>query len=138
LSRAMPNAADLKDWGKGYFPGLIGFEVLEVEAGRLRSRMAIRPDLLAPNGYLHAAAVVGLADTACGFGTMVDLPDDAKGFTTIELKSNFIGTALKGALICVATRPHRGRTTQVWDAIVSAEETDKTLALFRCTQMILY
>lgn len=138
MSRSIPDIASLKGWGEGYFPGLIGFEVLEVQPGRLKARMPVRPDLLAPNGYLHAAAVVGLADTACGFGTMADLPDGAKGFTTIELKSNFVGTALEGSLICEATRPHHGRTTQVWDAVVINEQTGKTLALFRCTQIILY
>ena len=130
--------AELNTWGKGSLPGLIGFEVVSVEPGRLVASMKIRPDLLAPNGYLHAAAVIGLADTACGFGTMFDLPDGAKGFTTIELKSNFVGTALDGSLSCEAVRPHRGRTTQVWDATVKSEQTGKTLALFRCTQMVLY
>lgn len=137
MSRAIPTLAELNEWGKTSLPGLVGFEVLSAEAGRLQGRMAIRRELLAPNGYLHAASVIALADTACGYGTMLDLPETAKGFTTIELKSNFLGTALDGSLLCEATRPHRGRTTQVWDAVVSAEN-GKTIALFRCTQMILY
>lgn len=128
----------MNTWSKRTLPGLIGFEVVSAEPGRLRARMPVRPDLLAPNGYLHAAAIIGLADSACGFGTMVDLPDGAKGFTTIELKSNFLGTAVEGSLTCEAVRPHRGRTTQVWDAVVTNEQTGKTLALFRCTQIILY
>ena len=138
VSRAIPTLADLNVWSKGFLPGLIGFEVIEVEPGRLRARMAVRPDLLAPNGYLHAASIIGLADTACGYGTMADLPDEAKGFTTIELKSNFLGTAIEGVLLCEATRPHRGRTTQVWDATVTHEQTGRKLALFRCTQIVLY
>ncbi len=100
--------------------------------------MSIRPELLAPNGYLHGASVVALADSACGFGLMADLPDGATGFTTIELKTNYLGTALEGVLHCEARRVHNGRTTQVWDAEVRAEATGKTIALFRCTQMILY
>lgn len=99
--------------------------------------MAVRPDLLAPNGYLHAAALIALADSACGFGTMVDLPENARGFTTIELKTNFLGTALEGTLNCDARRVHHGRTTQVWDAEVRRQGAEKALALFRCTQMIL-
>lgn len=134
----MVGLEELNSWGKGCLPGLMGFEVLAAEAGRLRARMAVRPELLAPNGYLHAASVIALADTACGFGTRVDLPETATGFTTIELKSNFLGTATEGALLCEATRPHRGRSTQVWDATVTHEQSGKTLALFRCTQIILY
>ena len=98
----------------------------------------MRPELLAPNGYLHAAAVIALADTACGYGTSTNLPDGANNFTTIELKSNFLGSAREGTITCLATRLHSGRTTQVWDAEVRNEVSGKTIALFRCTQLILY
>lgn len=121
----------------GYLPGLLGIEFLTMEPGRLTSRLAIRPELLAPNGYLHAAAVIALADTTCGYGTFTDLPDGGQNFTTIELKSNFLGTAREGVIACTATRLHGGRTTQVWDAEVK-DEQGKTIALFRCTQLILY
>lgn len=124
--------------GRGYLPGLIGIEILSFEPGRLTSRLAIRPELLAPNGYLHAATVIALADTTCGYGTIADLPDGAQNFTTIELKSNFLSTAREGVIACVATRVHNGRTTQVWDAQVTDEGNGKTIALFRCTQLILY
>jgi uncharacterized protein (TIGR00369 family) len=87
---------------------------------------------------LHAAVVIALADTTCGYGTFTDLPDGAQNFTTIELKSNFLGTARNGGITCVATRVHSGRTTQVWDATVTDEASGKTIALFRCTQLILY
>jgi uncharacterized protein (TIGR00369 family) len=92
--------------------------------------------LLAPNGYLHAGAIVALADTACGYGCFAFLPEGGTGFTTIELKTNFLGTAREGTLECEALRVHGGRTTQVWDATVRREA--KTIALFRCTQLILY
>lgn len=99
--------------------------------------MPVRAELLAPNGYLHAASVIALADSACGFGTMLDLPEDAKGFTTIELKSNFMGSTLEGVVWCEARRVHNGRSTQVWDAEVRVEGKNKAIALFRCTQMVL-
>ena len=124
--------------GEGYLPGLIGIEILSLEPGRLTSRLALRPELLAPNGYLHAATVIALADTTCGYGTIAHLPDGAQNFTTIELKSNFLGTAREGVIACVATRVHGGQTTQIWDAQVTDEANGKTIALFRCTQLILY
>jgi 1,4-dihydroxy-2-naphthoyl-CoA hydrolase len=123
---------------QGYLPGLIGIEFLSIEPGRLTSRLALRPELLAPNGYLHAAVIIALADTACGYGTFTDLPSGANNFTTIELKSNFLGTAREGIIACLATRLHSGRTTQVWDAQVTDEASGKKIALFRCTQLILY
>jgi 1,4-dihydroxy-2-naphthoyl-CoA hydrolase len=121
---------------EGSLPGLIGLEIVDANEGSILSRLALREELLAPNGYLHAATVVALADTSCGYGTFVGLPEGAEGFTTIELKSNFLGTAREGTIECEARLVHGGRTTQVWDATVSGGE--KTIALFRCTQMILY
>ena len=124
--------------GQGTLPGLIGIKFLSIEPGRLASRLTLRPELLAPNGYLHAATIIALADTTCGYGTIADLPSGAENFTTIELKSNFLNTAREGGIACIATRVHNGRTTQVWDAQVTDEASDKMIALFRCTQLILY
>ena len=121
----------------GTLTGLLGMVVTDVGEKKLKAEMAITPNHLAPNGYLHAASLITLADTACGFGCMAHLPDGATGFTTIELKSNFLGTALEGTMECVATPQHLGGRTQVWDAVVTHRETGKTLALFRCTQMVL-
>jgi 1,4-dihydroxy-2-naphthoyl-CoA hydrolase len=123
---------------QGTLPGLIGVEFTGYEPGRLFSRLHLRPELLAPNGYLHAGTIITLADTTCGYGTLSDLPDGADNFTTIELKSNFLGTAREGTITCVATRVHSGRTTQVWDAQVNDAASGKIIALFRCTQLILY
>src|SRR3954447_24702975 len=130
-------AEQLNALSDGHFPGLLGFTVVEVHDDGVSARLQVRPDLAAPNGYLHAAVVVGLADTACGYGCPPMLRGGARGFTTIELKSNFLGTLREGGLACRARIVHGGRTTQVWDATVTAEESGKTLALFRCTQAIL-
>jgi 1,4-dihydroxy-2-naphthoyl-CoA hydrolase len=119
----------------GTLPGLVGLVVDAHEPGRLDAHLDVRPDLLAPNGYLHAATVVALADTACGLATRALLPEDATGFTTIELKTNFLGTAREGRISATATNVHAGRTTQVWDAVVRTES--RTVALFRCTQSVL-
>src|SRR5574342_125030 len=102
----MTTTEQLNARGQGYLPGLIGIEFTGIEPGRLTSRLALRPELLAPNGYLHAAVIIALADTACGYGTFTDLPNGAQNFTTIELKSNFLGTARDGRIACVATRVH--------------------------------
>jgi 1,4-dihydroxy-2-naphthoyl-CoA hydrolase len=123
--------------GRGRLPGLIGIEVDEIEEGHVRMHLPLRAELLAPNGYLHAGTVVALADSACGYGCIASLPDGATGFTTIELKTNFLATALEGTLRVESWRLHGGRTTQIWDATVSRDD-GKALALFRCTQLLLY
>ena len=128
--------ADLNAAGTAYLPGHLGVEVETFDAGRVTSRMTIEPHHLAPNGYLHAAAVIALADTSCGYGCILSLPEGATGFTTIELKTNFLRTALDGTITCEATLVHGGRTTQIWDARVAAPD-GRPMALFRCTQLLL-
>ena len=113
-------------------------EILTVTREAVESRMAVRREVMAPNGFLHAASVIALADTSCGYGCVASLPEGAKGFTTIELKSNFLGTARDGDIACRATPVHLGRTTQVWDAVVTNEASGARIALFRCTQMVLW
>ena len=124
--------------GAGFLPGLVGLRVTAVAEGGLESELTIRPELLAPNGYLHAATVVALADTSCGYACLGHLPDDATNFTTIELKANFLGTARDGTIACTARAVHLGRTTQVWDATVVRKGDQRPIALFRCTQLVLY
>jgi 1,4-dihydroxy-2-naphthoyl-CoA hydrolase len=128
----------LKHRGDGRLPGLLGFRVVALQEKRLEAELDIRPELLAPNGYLHAATIIALADTAAGYACLAHLPDGAQNFTTIELKSNFLGTARDGTLACVATPAHLGRTTQVWDSVVTRKADGGTIALFRCTQLVLW
>jgi len=128
--------AQLNEAGSGLFPGHIGVEIDSVADGVVRGRMELDDHHLAPNGYLHAAAVIGLADTACGYGSILSLPEGGIGFTTIELKTNFLRTTLAGTIGCEATLVHGGRTTQIWDATVS-DADGRPMALFRCTQLVL-
>ncbi len=134
----MTDAAQFNALSEGLLPSLLGVQVSDVGEREVRATIDLKPFHMAPNGFLHAATVLGLADTACGYGCTANLPEGAESFTTVELKSNHLGTARQGTITCVATAEHMGRTTQVWDAIVSHEQTGKTIALFRCTQMILY
>lgn len=121
-----------------HLPRHLGIVVTEVGQGMLKAELAVQQFLLAPNGFMHGGSVVSLADTCAGYGCMANLPEGAMSFTTIELKSNYLGTAREGTIECTATAAHVGKTTQVWDAIVRTKADARTLALFRCTQLILY
>ena len=121
----------------GRLPALFGVEILNVAHGAVDTRLELRPEHLAPNDFLHAATVIAIADTSAGMGCLASLPEEAGGFTTIELKTNFLGTATTGALRCEARMVHGGGRTQVWDATVSREDDARVIALFRCTQFLL-
>lgn len=129
---------DLNRANEGKLPGHLGLTITEVADGRVAGRLQVRPDLVAHTGYLLAGAVLSVADILCAYGVSTAWPEGASGFTTVEVKANFIGTLREGAAVCAATLLHGGRTTQVWDATVSDEATGKLMAAFRCTQMILY
>ncbi len=136
---AQPHSFDaFLERARDSFPVYIGAEFHEITPTRVRLTLPVQPRVMAPNGFLHAGAVVTLADTACGFGCRAALPAGAEGFTTVELKSNHLGTAREGTIEAIATPLHAGRTTQVWDAAVTHVETGKLIAQFRCTQLVLY
>ena len=119
-------------------PGFLGIVVTNLHDGVIEAQIELQAHHMAPNGFLHAAVVIALADSACGYGCKANLPAGAESFTTVEQKSNHLGTAREGMITCTANAVHKGRTTQVWDAQVFHERTGKTIALYRCTQMILY
>ncbi len=128
----------LNQIGVGKLPGHLGIVITHVGESEIRGEIEINESVMAPNGFLHAGTVVTLADTLAGYGCIASLPPGAVGFTTIELKSNHLGTALEGTIVGSAKPAHLGKTTQVWDATVTRKESGKTIALFRCTQLILY
>ena len=135
--RAGSTAADVNVAIAGTFPALLGVTYVEVGPGRAVATLDVRADLMAPtNGLLHGGALVTLADSACGVGAALSLPEDARGHATVELKTNFLAPTRAGRLRCEARLVHGGRSTQVWDATVIDEQTDKQVAVFRCTQLV--
>ncbi len=129
---------ELRERASHFLPGHLGIRFTHLGEGTLHAELPLRPEVMAANGFLHAGTIVSLADTAAGFGCIAHLPAGAENFTTVELKTNHVGTARDGTVSCVATLVHGGRTTQVWDATVTHVESGKTIAYYRCTQMILY
>ncbi|MGZ4289854.1 MAG: PaaI family thioesterase [Gaiellaceae bacterium] len=136
VERVELTLAQLQEMGSSGFPGLLGIEFHEAGDGFCRAGLELEPKHMAPNGFLHAGTVVGFADSVCGYGCILNLPEGARGFTTIELKTNFLRSAEKGTIDCEARLVHGGRTTQLWDATV-ADADGRRMALFRCTQLML-
>jgi 1,4-dihydroxy-2-naphthoyl-CoA hydrolase len=131
------DAAFMNTVGEGHLPGYLGVVITDVRPGLLLAELPLREHLFAPNGYLHAGSVVSLADTAAGYACLAHLPEGAS-FTTLELKANFVRALREGVLHCEARAVHLGRTTHVWDALVTGDGDERPVALFRCTQLVLY
>ncbi|CAF1341856.1 unnamed protein product [Rotaria sp. Silwood1] len=127
------------DRTKSTFPGRINLEILSIRYGYVLSQIIVHHELMSVDGYLHGGAIVTLADATCGFGGLVSLPLGATTLTTIELKTNFLGKGKPSAVLnCEAKLLHGGKTTQIWDAQVIDLKTKKLIAIFRCTQLIIY
>ena len=137
-TRNTTSVEDLNRANEGKLPGWLGLTITEVAEGRVAGRLEVRPELVAHTGYLLAGAVLSVADILCAYGVSTAWPEGASGFTTVEVKANFMGTIREGAAVCVASLLHGGRTTQVWDAAVSDAASGKLMCAFRCTQIILY
>ncbi len=116
----------------------LGINLTRFDGEHLFGEIDLSDEHRAPNGYLHAGVVVSLADTLCGIGCQALLPDGALTFTTMELKTNFFSTARTGKIYGVSQIVHGGRTTQVWDCQVTSGDTQRLMAAFRCTQLIVY
>ena len=129
---------DLNQANVGKLPEHIGLVVTQVEPGKVVGRFKVRQDLVAHTGYLLAGSLLSIADILCAYGVSTVWNEGSNGFTTVEVKCNFMGTLLEGEVECTAAMLHGGRSTQIWDATLTNSGTGKTLAVFRCTQMLLY
>jgi uncharacterized protein (TIGR00369 family) len=119
------------------FAELTGVIFVEADKDRVVARMLVRPDLCTLRNTIHGGAVMAFADSVGAAATVINLPEDAKGTTTIESKTNFIGGAKEGStLIATATPVHRGRRTQVWQTRLETED-GKLVAIVTQTQMVL-
>jgi 1,4-dihydroxy-2-naphthoyl-CoA hydrolase len=123
------------------FLQLLGIEIppMEEEPDLLEARLTVTHPLIAGTGFLWAPVVIAMADALCAFGVNRHWPDGARSFTTVECKANFVSSAQEGErVLATAEALHAGRTTQVWDATVMNESTERLMASYRCTQLILY
>jgi uncharacterized protein (TIGR00369 family) len=142
MSEVPPSSAErvrrLNEFAKHKHPGIVGVEVLHADADEVVGRLDVTHELVAGTGFLWAPVVITLADWLCAVGIGANLRE-GESFTTVELKTNFLGTVREGGAIRGRAVPsHRGRTTQVWDVEVADEANGKVIALFRCTQMVLH
>lgn len=123
---------------KNNLSGILGIVAIEIGESHAVLEMPIKGSHLNIMKSVHGGGIVALADTATGYATYANLPEEAEAFTTLELKCNFIRGVGKGTLQCRADCIHKGKMTQVWDATVIEKTTGKKVAEFRCTQFILY
>jgi uncharacterized protein (TIGR00369 family) len=133
----LARARRMNDFFGPLVPGRMGCVFDHAGRDLVLGHIDVTEHLIAGTGFLFAPAIIALADTCAAIGCGANIPQGAS-FTTIELKSNFLASARVGERVaCRCTPAHLGRQTHVWDAVVTNEATGRTIALFRCTQMVL-
>jgi uncharacterized protein (TIGR00369 family) len=137
VSEPADSAASLNEFFAPLLPGLLGITFDRCTDDEVVGYIDVTPALIAGTGFLFAPAVVALADVLCAGGTGRHIPPDAT-FTTLEMKTNFLSSARTGERVVGRAVPaHLGRRTHVWDVTVTNEAAERTMALFRCTQMVM-
>lgn len=129
---------EYNQYGKGFLFDYLGMAFTKVEEDEVIAHIPLQQHHSGWHGTLHAGTLFALADSCAGYVCVKSLPQGASGFTTIETKNNFLAMTNAGVIRCVATPVHKGRTTQVWDAVVSSTDEAKELCYYRCTQLILW
>jgi 1,4-dihydroxy-2-naphthoyl-CoA hydrolase len=120
------------------FLDLLGIQLAD-QGPDATARLTVTYPLIAGTGYLWAPVVIAIADALCAFGVNHHWPQGATSFTTVDCTANFLSSAREGEVVIGQASPlHLGRTTQVWDAVVTNETTERQMAAYRCTQLILY
>jgi len=115
---------------------LMGVTFTEAEPNKVVATMVVRDDLCTLGQSIHGGAVMALADSVGAAATVVNLPREAKGTTTIESKTNFVGAAKAGSTVTATATPvHLGRRTQVWQTRLESE--GRLVAVVTQTQMVL-
>ncbi len=131
-------AARANEFAASKHPGMVGVEILTCSPEEVTGHFEVTEPVVAGTGFLWAPVVITLADWLCSVGVGQHIDFETTGFTTVELKTNFLGSAREGDVVFGRARPvHLGRTTQVWDVDIINQANQKTIALFRCTQMLL-
>lgn len=115
---------------------LMGVTFTEAEANRVVATMTVREDLCTVGHTIHGGAVMAFADAVGAAATIINLPAEAKGTTTVESKTNFISGAKAGTIVTATATPvHIGRRTQVWQTRLEAE--GRLVAVVTQTQLVL-
>ena len=119
------------------FAKTMGVEIVEASPERVVGKLLVRPDLCTTGGTLHGGAVMAFADSLGAIGAYLSLPEGAKGTTTLESKTNFLGVAKAGVTVTAEATPvHAGKRTAVWQTKITSED-GKAVALVIQTQLVL-
>src|SRR6185369_6349400 len=84
-----------------FFPGYLGFRVVDVRRGYSKLEVENRQELSNPTGIMHGGASFGLADTAVAV-SLISLYGPGNALLTIEMKINYLEPIFPGLVTAEA------------------------------------
>jgi 1,4-dihydroxy-2-naphthoyl-CoA hydrolase len=114
----------------------LGVEGLEHSAEVVRSRVAWAEELCTSGGVLHGGVLMALADGNGAVCAFLNLPEGAKGTTTIESKTNFLRAISEGHATATSRPLHTGRRVIVVETEIH-NDAGKLVAKVTQTQAVL-
>ncbi|MEO0688700.1 MAG: PaaI family thioesterase [Pseudomonadota bacterium] len=119
------------------FAKLVGVEITSAAADMVEGYLDVRDELCTTGAIIHGGAVMAFADAMGAVGAFLSLPDGAKGTTTIESKTNFLGTAKSGERVTAVSKPlSTGNRISVWQTTINRPD-GKAVAVVTQTQLVL-
>ena len=132
----MPDLDSLQRLLAPLLPGLLGVSLTDASPDRVVATMVVRREICTTGDALHGGAIMAFADTLGAVGTFVNLPPGART-TTIESSTKFLAAARLGDTVTgECTAFHRGRTTMVWQTLVTSS-AGKLCAVVTQTQLVI-
>lgn len=134
--------SDLDEEGTALFHQTMPFtkrldvEVLEHGREGVKSRLAWEDSLCTLGGVMHGGVLMSLADSTAAVCAFLNLPEGAKGTTTIESKTNFLRAVRGGYATATSRALHAGRTVIVVETEIR-DDAGKLVAKVTQSQAVL-
>jgi uncharacterized protein (TIGR00369 family) len=125
-------------FAKHGFMKTLGADLTQVSPGAVEIVLPASPAVLQQHGFVHAAAVAAVGDTAAGYAAVSLMPAGV-GALTSEFKINLLAPAAGDRMIARAHVVKAGRTLTVAQTEIFAEAAgqEKLVALLTATVMAI-
>jgi uncharacterized protein (TIGR00369 family) len=110
--------------------------VTRVAAGEVEISMPVSNSVTQQHGFVHAAAVAAIMDSACGYAALSLMPEDSD-VLAVEFKVNFVAPAIGSSIRAVGTVIKAGKTITLTTANAYAISSDgeKLVAVMQATMI---
>lgn len=116
--------------------GNLGIQIEKIAAGEVKATMPVCPQTTRPDGLLHGGAILALAETLAGLGSMLVIDMNEFDIRGIHVTGSHTGSVRGGTVQATAKIIHQGNQTHVWNVDVTNGD-GRLVSTIRVTNMIV-